>query len=472
VADVFISYSKARKKETIVLAAALEKRGVTVWWDKDITPGETFRKIIEKELAEARAVIVIWTPQSVKSDWVISEAGRGRKRNVLIAVHSSDLDRDDIPQPFDVVHTELVDNLTAVSAGLARLGIVVAGDDSPDDGKPPQLAPPPWPSRRAVLLGAGVLSLGAVGAFLIPRPSNKIDPGRPARKLSGHGLYVSSVAYAAGGRGVLSASWDQTLRLWDPISETELRRFDDHSGAVWSVAVLPDGNHAVSAGADRTLRSWDLSKSRSIGTFNGHEDEVWAVAALPDGKRILSGSKDMTLRLWDIASTTALKTFQTDAKVSSVALVPDGTTAVAATAGGLQSWDLVAGERRRLFGGHVGGVNSVAVAPSGRQVISAGDDGTLRLWEVSSGQPIRSFPGHVGKKALAVAVAPNGRIAVSGGSDAATKLWNLSTGDLIASYNHHVEAVDAVAIAPDGRTVATGSQDKTVVVWDLPQGFA
>ena len=90
-ADVFISYSKSRRQETIDLADDLEKRGFTVWWDKDITPGETFRDVINAELARARAAVVIWTPASVKSDWVISEVTRAHRRRVLIAVHAADL---------------------------------------------------------------------------------------------------------------------------------------------------------------------------------------------------------------------------------------------------------------------------------------------------------------------------------------------------------------------------------------------
>jgi len=68
VADIFISYSKARRAETIDVAAELESHGFTVWWDKDISPGETFRDVINAELAKARAALIIWTPTSVKSN--------------------------------------------------------------------------------------------------------------------------------------------------------------------------------------------------------------------------------------------------------------------------------------------------------------------------------------------------------------------------------------------------------------------
>src|SRR5882757_4594281 len=144
VADVFISYSKSRKAETIDLATELEGRGFVVWWDKEIAAGETFRDVIRAELERARAAIVIWTPASVKSNWVISEATRAQRRGILIAVRSADLHVDDIPAPFDVLHTELVTDRPAVLTALTKLGVMPSATPSgPNPGSEIQ-KPRPW----------------------------------------------------------------------------------------------------------------------------------------------------------------------------------------------------------------------------------------------------------------------------------------------------------------------------------------
>jgi predicted nucleotide-binding protein len=85
-ADVFISYSKSYVQITRDLAADLEAKGLTVWWDTDLLAGESFRQRIIQELQACKAAIVIWTPQSVISDYVISEAERARKAGKLIQV--------------------------------------------------------------------------------------------------------------------------------------------------------------------------------------------------------------------------------------------------------------------------------------------------------------------------------------------------------------------------------------------------
>ncbi len=91
-ADIFISYSKTDRIETAKLSAFLESHGYAVWWDNDLQSGDEFRDVIIGELAKARAVIVIWSPTSINSDWVRSEAGRAHADRKLIPVRSSEID--------------------------------------------------------------------------------------------------------------------------------------------------------------------------------------------------------------------------------------------------------------------------------------------------------------------------------------------------------------------------------------------
>lgn len=84
--DVFLSYKredapKARKLVTAIRQAALE-----VWWDEDILPSAPWEATIEKALAAAKTVIVCWSPASVASENVRSEARVAREDGRLIQV--------------------------------------------------------------------------------------------------------------------------------------------------------------------------------------------------------------------------------------------------------------------------------------------------------------------------------------------------------------------------------------------------
>jgi len=123
-ADVFISYAKPERQLAADLAHYLEGEGYTVWWDTELTSGETFRNNIETELDAAKAVAVLWTTTSVTRDWVIAEAEHAARRGILIPLRSADLDLNLIPKPYSTRHTELIENRPAIIAALKRLNVV------------------------------------------------------------------------------------------------------------------------------------------------------------------------------------------------------------------------------------------------------------------------------------------------------------------------------------------------------------
>jgi hypothetical protein len=118
VTDIFISYSKSDRDLASRLSSFLEAEGWTVWWDKSLEPADKFRDVIIKELALARAVITIWTPNSVTSDWVRAEAGRAKADGKLIPVKSSAVTYKDIPLQFGEMHTEDVTATKLIRAAV------------------------------------------------------------------------------------------------------------------------------------------------------------------------------------------------------------------------------------------------------------------------------------------------------------------------------------------------------------------
>ena len=85
-ADIFLSYSSEDKSIVKNIAALLENRGWTTWWDRQIPIGQHYDTVIENELHQAGCVVVIWTQKSVKSEWVKNEAADAAQRGILVPV--------------------------------------------------------------------------------------------------------------------------------------------------------------------------------------------------------------------------------------------------------------------------------------------------------------------------------------------------------------------------------------------------
>jgi hypothetical protein len=91
-ADIFISYSHEDEARVRPLVTALEKEGWSVFWDRRIPSGQTYRGRIGLALEEARCVLAVWSRASVKSDSVIEEAADGRRRGRLVLVRVDAVD--------------------------------------------------------------------------------------------------------------------------------------------------------------------------------------------------------------------------------------------------------------------------------------------------------------------------------------------------------------------------------------------
>jgi len=100
-ADVFISYEHTDYPRARRIAEALERRGLTVWWDRKLLAGDAFEETIRKALDAARCVIVLWSKASVTSNWVKDEAGAAAKHDILVPILTENVE---IPLGFRQLH--------------------------------------------------------------------------------------------------------------------------------------------------------------------------------------------------------------------------------------------------------------------------------------------------------------------------------------------------------------------------------
>ncbi len=101
-ADVFISYSREDAETARRFAEAFQSAGLSVWWDDALRSGEAFDESIERALREAKAVVVLWSTNSVTSRWVRAEATQADRNRTLVPVTIESCQR---PIIFELTHT-------------------------------------------------------------------------------------------------------------------------------------------------------------------------------------------------------------------------------------------------------------------------------------------------------------------------------------------------------------------------------
>ncbi|MBL8764741.1 MAG: hypothetical protein JNM07_10780, partial [Phycisphaerae bacterium] len=82
-------------------------------------------------------------------------------------------------------------------------------------------------------------------------------------------------------------------------AEPWLLLLEGHAGEVKSAAFSPDGARLVTASGDETARVWDAATGRELLRLEGHAGVVLSAAFSPDGARLVTASDDQTARVWD-----------------------------------------------------------------------------------------------------------------------------------------------------------------------------
>jgi WD40 repeat protein len=174
----------------------------------------------------------------------------------------------------------------------------------------------------------------------------------------------------------------------------EIRTLTGHTGMVYAVSVTPDGKHAVSASMDNTLKIWDMETGAEIRTLAWGAGWVHPVSVTPDGKRAVSASNDSTLKISDMEFDAYIRTFEWHKGwVNAVIVTPDGKRVVSAYDNTLKIWDIETGAKKRTLTGYTGGVIAVSVTPDSKRAVSASNDSTLKIWDMESGRIIAGFCG-------------------------------------------------------------------------------
>jgi WD40 repeat protein len=204
---------------------------------------------------------------------------------------------------------------------------------------------------------------------------------------------------------------------------------------------LADGKQLISASADQTLRLWDVGTRKAVRTFRGHKTEVWTAQLVSDQRTLVSGSKDGSVYRWDLqAERETSATWTIRRTVGALAFAGGGEFMVNVDAGGrvTRRQGRTFQEEIPLF--ELGPLHFAVFHPQRPLLAALTRDEKMQVWDWERRRLVREFPGLVGsQQALPQRFTQDGAsIAVrlsSGPELFAYREWEIATGRETRSFD-------------------------------------
>ena len=293
-----------------------------------------------------------------------------------------------------------------------------------------------------------------------------------SHQFDGHQNAIHSIAWTSGGTHIVTASRDQSIRVWDVESGRRIYTLDT-GAAPEAMACVLDDRGLVVAIDDSVARTYRLADP---WVMHGHSSPVHHVAISPDSRLIASTECfEPWIHVWDARTMklrTRLRAPESDSRqlqdadtAAIVAFSSDGSRIIAWSLTERVSYNPLTGQPHPVSdnGADAETSDDQTTRPTSGDVSAAITEGSVVIYRDG---------GVVGKLMVdphtvnCVAFSPDGTRIATGSIDMSVRLFDASTLAQLLVLRGHTQPVRSIAFSPDGTMLISGAADGTLRVWD------
>lgn len=301
--------------------------------------------------------------------------------------------------------------------------------------------------------------LGNSNRKTTPTLQQYYEPGTCIKTIVAHEDEISCFDFDFPFGTMVSASVDNTVKIWDLSKGKQTGTLEGHNAAVSCMQM--EDSMVVTGSLDATLKLWDLSKDfdetgdgddnvgnahpdYTVHTFESHIQEITALSF--HNYNLVSGSQDKTIRQWDLQTGHCLQTIDVlwaaqlnqstalDTSLMSLSTSMGTSATTTPFIGALQTYDAA--------------------------LATGSSDGIVRLWDLRSGEVVRTLVGHTGP---VTSLQFDDKHLTTGSLDRSIRIWDLRTGGIFDAFAYESPIT---SLKFDSRRIVSSNNEPTVKIYD------
>ncbi|KAL9244243.1 hypothetical protein vseg_018040 [Gypsophila vaccaria] len=305
--------------------------------------------------------------------------------------------------------------------------------------------------------------------------------------MKGHERPLTFLKYNRDGDLLFSCAKDHNPTVWFADNGERLGNYKGHNGAVWTCSISWDSSRLLTASADQTVKLWDVQKGEQLYTFNFDSPARSVDFSVGDRRAVITTdpfmNKTSAIHVKEIAENIEDQTDESlvvmrgpTGRINRAVwgplnkfIISGGEDAI------LRLWDPVTGQEimstRDNENAHKGSISSLCLSPDGSHFLTGSLDKTAKLWDTRTLTHIKTYVTE--RPVNAVTMSPLlDHVVLGGGQDAVNvtmtdhragkfeaKFYDKILQEEIGGVKGHFGPLNALAFNPDGKSFASGGED-------------